>query len=649
MTDGSTVVGDRYQLLELIGRGGMAEVHRGRDLRLGRPVAVKLLSGALAADATAHTRFRREAQAAASLNDATIAAVFDTGEDTDPGTGVTTPYIVMELVEGATLRRLLDDGPLPAERALQITGSVLDALATSHDAGIVHRDIKPANVMVTPAGAVKVMDFGIARAVDDTSSHLTQTSAVIGTAGYLSPEQARGETVDSRSDLYSVGCLLFELLTGRPPFVGESSISVAYQHVREAPAAPSSLVPGLPAGVDAVVLHALAKDPAERYPDARAMHADVDRLLGSLAEGSVPTGLVAAVPADATVLRTTAVVPPVQPTPVVAAVVDPVVPAAEPERRHVARRVLLGTLVTLLVLGLGAFGLTRLLGTGETATAAVVVPPVVGSTRAAADSALRDAGLVPRFRDVTGKAGKSVGTVTKQDPPGGGSVPRGTAVTLEVNAGPASGTIPDGLVGEDVATVEKALERAEFSDVKTKAVDPPTDDATAGEVVSVDPEPGTAVALDDRVTVRYVREDPSGSSSASTSDDGSGSSGGGDDDGQDDDAGTSTAPEPSDSPEPTTSEQPTTSTSPEPSASDEPTSSSPAPSTSPKPSPSPSASESGGGGGKGNGKGGGGGKGGGNAKDDVTDTSGAADAGTADQGAGTADQGATQVGGVTGP
>ena len=213
MTSQPKLVGGRYELGELLGRGGMAEVHRALDLRLGRPVAVKELRADLASDPTFQARFRREAQSAAGLNQPTIVAVYDTGEETNPTTGQSIPYIVMELVEGQTLREILREGrKLLPERALEITTGVLDALSYSHKAGIVHRDIKPANVMLTPNGQVKVMDFGIARAVADTSATMTATAAVIGTAQYLSPEQARGETVDARSDIYSAGCLLYELL-----------------------------------------------------------------------------------------------------------------------------------------------------------------------------------------------------------------------------------------------------------------------------------------------------------------------------------------------------------------------------------------------------------------------------------------------------
>ena len=230
-----TLIGGRYELGELLGRGGMAEVRKGKDLRLGRTVAVKRLRTDLASDATFQARFRREAQSSASLNHPAIVSTYDTGEEmaTD-GSGVAQPYIVMECVEGRTLRDILREGrKILPERALEITSGVLSALDYSHRAGIIHRDIKPGNVMLTPSGDVKVMDFGIARAISDASSTMTQTAAVVGTAQYLSPEQARGETVDSRSDVYSTGCLLYELLTGRPPFVGDSPVAVAYQHVRE--------------------------------------------------------------------------------------------------------------------------------------------------------------------------------------------------------------------------------------------------------------------------------------------------------------------------------------------------------------------------------------------------------------------------------
>ena len=274
-------VGSRYELGEMLGRGGMAEVRKGTDVRLGRTVAVKRLRTDLASDPTFQARFRREAQSAASLNHPSIVSVYDTGEEmSTDGTDVAQPYIVMEYVAGRTLRDILREGrKILPERALEITSGVLGALDYSHRAGIIHRDIKPGNVMLTPAGDVKVMDFGIARAMSDASSTMTQTAAVVGTAQYLSPEQARGETVDSRSDVYSTGCLLYELLTGRPPFVGDSPVAVAYQHVREEASPPSTLDDELPPEIDAIVMKALAKPLPERYQSAAAMKADIDRYL----------------------------------------------------------------------------------------------------------------------------------------------------------------------------------------------------------------------------------------------------------------------------------------------------------------------------------------------------------------------------------
>lgn len=271
-------LGDRYELGAVLGRGGMAEVFMARDTRLGRTVAVKTLRADLSRDPTFQARFRREAQSAASLNHPAIVAIYDTGEDFE--NGVSVPYIVMEYADGSTLRDLLHSGRrLLPERALEITAGVLQALDYSHRNGIIHRDIKPANIMLTRAGTVKVMDFGIARAMADNGMTMTQTAAVIGTAQYLSPEQAKGETVDARSDLYSTGCLMFELLTGRPPFVGDSPVAVAYQHVREEPSPPSSYDPEVTPAIDAVVLKSLAKSADQRYQSATEMRADIERVL----------------------------------------------------------------------------------------------------------------------------------------------------------------------------------------------------------------------------------------------------------------------------------------------------------------------------------------------------------------------------------
>ncbi|MBB1038341.1 Stk1 family PASTA domain-containing Ser/Thr kinase, partial [Dietzia natronolimnaea] len=264
----------RYEIGEVLGFGGMSEVHRGRDTVLGRDVAVKIMRPELARDETFYQRFRREAQNSASLNHPSIVAIYDTGEErTDDGA---LPYIVMELVEGDTIRDIVKmDGPLEVERALGVMADVCGALDFSHKKGIIHRDVKPANIMISRDGAVKVMDFGIARAVSDASSTLTNTSSVLGTAQYLSPEQARGETVDARSDLYSAGCVLYEMVAGAPPFTGESPVAVAYQHVRESPQPPSAINPEVGRYVDAVVMQAMAKNPENRYDTAGDMRTDL--------------------------------------------------------------------------------------------------------------------------------------------------------------------------------------------------------------------------------------------------------------------------------------------------------------------------------------------------------------------------------------
>src|SRR4051812_12221098 len=272
------VLGERYEIGGVLGRGGMAGGHPGRDPRPRREGAGKGLRQDLAPDPSLQVRFRREAQAAASLNHPAIVAVYDTGEDrTALGN---TPYIVMEYVEGETLRDVLRrEGHLDPDRAMELAADICGALDFSHRNGIVHRDVKPANVMITPQGTVKVMDFGIARAVSDSAATMTSTAAVIGTAQYLSPEQARGESVDARSDVYSVGCLLYELVTGAPPFTGDSPVAVAYQHVREDPRLPSSINPAIPPDLDAILLKAMSKNPANRYQSAADMRNDLLRAL----------------------------------------------------------------------------------------------------------------------------------------------------------------------------------------------------------------------------------------------------------------------------------------------------------------------------------------------------------------------------------
>jgi eukaryotic-like serine/threonine-protein kinase len=268
---------DRYELGEILGFGGMSEVHLARDVRLHRDVAVKVLRADLARDPSFYLRFRREAQNAAALNHPAIVAVYDTGEaETAAGP---LPYIVMEYVNGVTLRDIVHtDGPMTPTRAIEVIADACQALNFSHQHGIIHRDVKPANIMISTTNAVKVMDFGIARALSDSGNSVTQTAAVIGTAQYLSPEQARGDPVDARSDVYSLGCVLYEMLTGEPPFVGDSPVAVAYQHVREDPVSPSRRYEGISPDLDAVVLKALAKNPENRYQTAAEMRSDLIRV-----------------------------------------------------------------------------------------------------------------------------------------------------------------------------------------------------------------------------------------------------------------------------------------------------------------------------------------------------------------------------------
>jgi serine/threonine-protein kinase len=288
VTTETRVLSGRYRVDDLIGRGGMASVYRGYDQTLGRTVAIKILKSDLSGDAAFRTRFRLEAQAASRMAHPTIVRVFDAGEDAETGVdGVErpVPYIVMELVHGRLLKDVIGQGKVPTDDALRYVDGILEALEYSHRAGVVHRDIKPGNVMITESGRVKVMDFGIARAVSDSSSTVAETTAIVGTAAYFSPEQAKGESVDARADLYSTGVVLYELLTGRTPFRGDTPVAVAYQHVSEAPLPPSEIDESIPRALDAIVLRALAKDPFQRPQDAASFREALDET----ADGKAPT------------------------------------------------------------------------------------------------------------------------------------------------------------------------------------------------------------------------------------------------------------------------------------------------------------------------------------------------------------------------
>ncbi len=489
MTEEPRLLGGRYQLGSVLGRGGMAEVRRARDLRLGRDVAIKQLRIDLASDPTFQARFRREAQSAAGLNHPNIVAVYDTGEEPDPASGVQVPYIVMELVEGHTLREILRTGRqiVPA-KALEFTQGVLDALSYSHKAGIVHRDIKPANVMLTSSGQVKVMDFGIARAVADTSATMTQTAAVIGTAQYLSPEQARGETVDSRSDIYSAGCLLYELLVGRPPFQGDSPVSVAYQHVREAPVPPSHLDAEITPAMDAITLKALAKDPADRYQTAAAMRADIGRLLAGqdvTARAPIPAPL----PTSAAN----------EPTALLEATDHPAARALEADAPR--RRWGLVTFLVALILLAAGVGIYFMMNANRVET--VAVPRVIDKLQDDAVQVLEAARLQPKVVQVNGPEDTSFGRVTKQSVTQDTVVPIGTEVEITVNIGPSKGLIPD-VIGLDLADAKKQLGDNSFSDVQALPSPTESENDQANEVLNVDPQPGTKVNLDTRITLYYA-------------------------------------------------------------------------------------------------------------------------------------------------
>ena len=475
-------LGGRYEIGGLLGRGGMAEVHLGRDARLGRSVAVKMLRPDLARDPSFQARFRREAHSAASLNHPSVVAVYDTGEDEFAGNPV--PYIVMEYVEGSTLRELLTSGSkLVPERAMEIVDSVLGALAYSHRQGIVHRDIKPANVMLTTAGDVKVMDFGIARAVADTGATMTQTSAVLGTAQYLSPEQARGEQVDARSDVYSTGCVLYELLTGRPPFVGDSPVSVAYQHVREEPVRPSAIDPDVPTAVDSIVLKALTKDREQRYQSADEMRRDIAAALAGRSVTPPP------MPMATQAIQRTAIVDATSTYPAL----------ADRDPRERGGRALGYALLALAVLAV--FILAALFGRGlfEAGAETVVVPEVKGLTVAEARVVLRDAGL--RLGTPTEANSDTVpeGNIIDQSPEARTQLEENRAVAVTVSAGAKEATIPS-LVGLSLDEARRALQDVDLD----LDGNPVPSDEPQGTVVRVKPAEGETVPAGSPVEVRYA-------------------------------------------------------------------------------------------------------------------------------------------------
>ncbi|HEY7858681.1 MAG TPA: Stk1 family PASTA domain-containing Ser/Thr kinase [Candidatus Nanopelagicales bacterium] len=470
-------LGERYELGEVIGRGGMAEVHEGQDLRLGRRVAVKILRPDLARDPSFQARFRREAQSAAALNHPNIVAVYDTGEDIlgavggEPGTVV--PYIVMEYVDGMTLRQLMSSGRrLLPERAMEIADGTLAALDYSHRHGIVHRDIKPANVMLTRGGDVKVMDFGIARALADAGQTMTATSAVMGTAQYLSPEQARGELVDSRSDIYSTSCLVYELLTGRPPFTGDSPVSVVYQHVSEAPVPPSQLDPSVPTPIDAIVLKGLAKRPEDRYQTAADMRADVERAIAGL--------------------PVTAALAPVTANPMADTAALPMLTGSSTEApRKRSPWAWVGIAVGVAVVATAAVILGKMLF-GTPAVEQVAVPQLQGLTVAQATTALSQAGLVLGHQTPEASADVPKDAIISQNPPFGQQIDKGQAVDVTISTGKAQVPVPD---LTNLTSVADATQKLIDSQLVLGKVSQVGSEQAAGTVISQNPPALTVVAV----------------------------------------------------------------------------------------------------------------------------------------------------------
>ena len=498
MTAQARLLGGRYQVGELLGYGGMAEVHRGRDLRLGRDVAIKMLRADLARDATFQMRFRREAQNAASLNHPAIVAVYDTGEETGP-TGETLPFIVMEFVNGRTLKEVLGvEGRLQPRRALEICADMCAALEFSHRHGIIHRDIKPGNVMLTQTGQVKVMDFGIARALASGATTMTQTSAVIGTAQYLSPEQARGEAVDARSDVYAAGCVLFELLCGHPPFVGDSPVSVAYQHVREQPPTPSTINPDVNPAVDAIVLKALSKNPLNRYQSAGEMRADLLRAAAGRpvlatpvmpAEETMPMG--AAAGGGYHQAQQTQMMGPQTRQ-------QPVARVGDPGKRKSSSWVI-AAFAALGVLAVIALGTALWLN--QVGNEKVSVPQVVGRTQAEAQAALTQAGLRFATGDPVQNTDCQKGSVVDQSPSFGQRVEKDTEVTVNVCTGPGQVTIPTNLTGGTYDAASDRLTELELIPVREDV----NSSAQKGQVVDVSPKEGSAVAEGSKVTLKVSR------------------------------------------------------------------------------------------------------------------------------------------------
>ncbi|MFY9262658.1 MAG: Stk1 family PASTA domain-containing Ser/Thr kinase [Actinomycetaceae bacterium] len=507
MADIPRMLGGRYEVGDLIGRGGMAQVHVGYDTRLSRTVAIKVLRSDHATDLTFIARFRREAQSAAALNHPSIVAVYDTGEEkmiSSNGREMTMPYIVMELVKGRTVSELLKNGDaLPINEAVQVVVGVLSALEYSHREGIIHRDIKPGNIMLTEEGKVKVMDFGIARAVADSAATMTQTNSVVGTAQYLSPEQARGEVVDKRSDLYSTGCLLYELLTGVPPFRGDSAVAVAYQHVSEMPKPAASIAPDIPDAIDRVVMKSLAKKREDRYQNAAQMRSELlaasrGQMVSAPDVSSWQAQTVVAAPPVTPPVPPTTAIPPAPSSVSATATQVPVATGTQPavavEEDNKKNRVYMIIGGVLLVLALAALGWV-LLGGGDKEPAEpdlIEVPDLSGTDQVEARQILEEHDLVFALGDPQEDDEIPEGEFVSSDPGIGEEVEPGTTVTVSFSSGPGKVQIPDLTTGNyDQESARKALEDLGLEVNRVDQEDAPG--VKADVVTATSPSAGTEV------------------------------------------------------------------------------------------------------------------------------------------------------------
>jgi len=492
-----TVFGGRYELHRRLARGGMADVFQARDQLLGRPVAVKVLFPEFAADPKFVERFRREAQSAANLNHPNIVSIYDWGEE------MGTYYIVMEFVEGQSLAQILRrDGRLSAEQVTRVALDVSAALGFAHEGDVVHRDVKPGNVLVSPKGEMKVADFGIATALTSTDSNLTQTGAVMGTATYFSPEQAQGHKVDARSDLYSLGVVMYEMLTGKPPFSGETPVSIAYKHVQEAVPPVSEQGVDIPPALAAICMKLLSKNPNNRYPDAAALRADLDRFRQgqAIAAANASAATAAGAARPAAVGQTTAM--PAQQR----------VPAAtaryvEPPRRR-GGLVVVGLLTALLILagflvlaGSSIFGSNNTGGGGtEQPTAEVVqqlsVPSVGGRGETDGRSILESQGFGVDVRRIADD-NVAAGTIITTEPAAGSNRLPGTVITMVVSSGPNAAQVPPLLTLNE----NQALQRLTDAGFKPSINRISSNFAPEGEVISQVPEPGTILTLGETVTI----------------------------------------------------------------------------------------------------------------------------------------------------